>query len=183
MNLYIRYFNYEALATNMDDVVNFISTIEEIHMDDNAYDRIAKFMDSDNSYPFRLKVSYSNYILFLKTEARNLEEFKEWEQNRSQVNHMSMAERKRLIMEQLEQKQEGWYDASIMFKRAVVIPESGKCQYFDNTFRAKVKAESAVDCYNQMIEHLQNRQDIDPRSQFPSVKSDNFIHVFLGSEA
>ena len=31
-----------------------------------------------------------------------------------------------------------------------------------------------------MIEHLKNRQDVDPRSQFPSAKGTNFTFEFVG---
>ena len=181
MNLYVRYFDHETLAYNMDDVVAFLQSISEIKVDDHAIDRILNFVDSDSVYPFRLKVSYSNYVLFLKTEARDLEEFKYLEQMRKQKReeeHLSMAERKRTQMELLNTKQEGWYEARLLFKRVVMNPESGKCQYVDTEFRVRLKAESPMNCYNRIIEHLQNRQDVDSRSQFPSVKSNNFEYRF-----
>ena len=185
MNLYVRYFDHETLAYNMDDVVAFLQSISEIKVDDHAIDRILNFVESDNVYPFRLKVSYSNYVLFLKTEARDLAEFKYLEQMRKQKReeeHLSMAERKRTQMEQLTAKREGWYEATLLFKRVVMNPESGKCQYVDTEFRVRLKAESPMNCYNRIIEHLQNRQDVDPRSQFPSVKSSNFEYKFLDEE-
>jgi hypothetical protein len=182
MNLYVRYFDHETLAYNMDDVVAFLNSIGEIKVDHNAIDRIINFVESDSTYPFRLKVSYSNYVLFLKTEAKDLEDFKYQEKLRKEqraAEHMTMAEKKRLQQDLLNEKHVGWYEASLMFKRVIMNPESGKCQYVDTLFRVRLKAESAMDCYNRIIEHLQNRQDVDPRSQFPSVKSNNFEYKFL----
>ena len=37
-------------------------------------------------------------------------------------------------------------------------------------------------CYDRIVEHLQNRQDVDPRSQFPSAKSNNFEYIFLDAD-
>ena len=65
MNLYVRYFDHETLATNMDEVVNFLNSINEIKVDDSVVSRIMSFVETEGEYPFRLKVSYSNYVLFL----------------------------------------------------------------------------------------------------------------------
>jgi hypothetical protein len=46
----------------------------------------------------------------------------------------------------------------------------------------KLKAESVQDCYDKVLEHLRNRQDIDSRSQYPSIKSPNFEFSYLGEE-
>ena len=185
MNLYVRYFDHETLAYNMDDVVAFLNSIGEFKVDNNSIDRILNFVQSDNTYPFRLKVSYSNYVLFLKTEAKDMEEFKALEQQRKEqraAEHMTMAEKKKMQQDMLNEEHVGWYEASLLFKRVVQHPETGKCQYVDTVFRVRLKAQSAMDCYNRIIEHLQNRQDVDPRSQFPSVKSSNFEYKFLESE-
>lgn len=184
MNLYVRYFDYDALATDMQEVVAFLSSVKEIKYDDNAVERIQSFWQSDTTFPYRMKVSYSNYVLFLKTEAKTLEEFKQLERMRKLQGegHMSMAERKRTQMEMLNERHVGWYEATLTFKRVVVNPETGKCQYVDTRFRVRLKAESAVDCYNRIIEHLQNRQDLDPRCQYPSVKSNSFEWAFLDGD-
>ena len=185
MNLYVRYFDHETLATNMDEVVAFLSSIREIKVDDSVIDRILNFADSNDTNPFRLKVSYSNYVLFLKTEAKDLAEFKYLEKMRKEQrtdNRMTMADRKRTQMEQLNEPHIGWYEASLTFKRVVQNPDTGKCQYVDTFFKVRLKAKSALDAYNRIIEHLQNRQDVDPRSQFPSAKSSNYEYTFLDIE-
>ncbi len=185
MNLYVRYFDNETLATNMDEVVAFLSSINEIRVDDSIIGRIINFVESEALYPFRLKVSYSNYVLFLKTEAKDLAEFKEIERLRKEQrsdSRMLMSDRKKTIMDILNESHHGWYDATLMFKRVVQNPETGKCKYVDTRFRVRLIADSAMHCYERIIDHLQNRQDVDPRSQFPSSKSNNFEYVFLDAD-
>lgn len=183
MNLFIRYFDHEALATNIDEAAEFLSTIDEIKIDNSVINRIRSFMESANLYPFRLKVSYSNYVLFLKTEAANIEEFKEMEALRKQQKAEgitpNLADRKKTIMDILAEEKPGWYEGSILFKRVVQIPETNKFQYKDTRFTARVKANSPMDCYNRIIEHLQSRPEVDQRSQFPSAKSNNFEYKLL----
>lgn len=184
MNLYVRYFDFETLATNMNEVAEFLSTINEINVDENAFGRIKTFWESENHYPFRLKVSFSNYVLFLKTEALNLDEFKHLEQVRKESKAdappQTMSEKKRSLLDTLNEVKEGWYEASIMFKRVVQIRATNKFQYKDTRFKVRLKASSPMDCYNRIVEHLRNRQDVDPRSQFPSAKSSNFEYSFVG---
>ena len=91
-----------------------------------------------------------------------------------------MTERRRTIQDILNEPRYGWYEASLTFKRVVLIPETSKFQYKDTLFRVRVKAQSAMDCYNRIVDHLRNRQDVDSRSQFPSSKSSNFYYTYLG---
>ena len=37
-----------------------------------------------------------------------------------------------------------------------------------------------MDAYNRIIDHLKNRNDVDPRSQFPSAKSSSFEYQYMG---
>lgn len=185
MNLYVRYFDHETLATNMDDVVDFLQSIREIKVNDDMLARVDDFLQSDNTFPFRLKVNYSNYVLFLKTDAQDMEEFKILEQQRKaqrEEGRMTAAERKRMQLEALNEPQSGWYEAQIVFKRVMMNVITAKCSYVDTVFKARLKADSAMDCYNRVIDYLQSRSDIDPRSQFPSPKNSNFEYTFLGQE-
>lgn len=187
MNLYVRYFDYETLATNMNEVAEFISSIKEINVDENSLARVKNFWESDNAYPFRLKVSFSNYVLFLKTDAHDLLEFKYLEQLRKEnkgdgVAPQTMSEKKRSLLDALNEPKEGWYEATLMFKRVVQIRTTNKFQYRDTRFKVRLKAASPMDCYNRVVEHLRNRQDVDPRSQFPSAKSANFVYTFLDDD-
>lgn len=187
MNLYVRYFDYETLVTNMNEVAEFISSIKEINVDENSLARVKNFWESDNAYPFRLKVSFSNYVLFLKTDAHDLPEFKYLEQLRKEnkgdgVAPQTMSEKKRSLLDALNEPKEGWYEATLMFKRVVQIRTTNKFQYRDTRFKVRLKAASPMDCYNRVVEHLRNRQDVDPRSQFPSAKSANFVYTFLDDD-
>ena len=187
MNLYVRYFDYETLATNMNEVAEFISSIKEINVDENSLARVKNFWESDNAYPFRLKVSFSNYVLFLKTDDHDLPEFKYLEQLRKEnkgdgVAPQTMSEKKRSLLDALNEPKEGWYEATLMFKRVVQIRTTNKFQYRDTRFKVRLKAASPMDCYNRVVEHLRNRQDVDPRSQFPSAKSANFVYTFLDDD-
>lgn len=183
MNLYVRYFDHETLATSVDEALDFLSTIQEIKLDGNTAERINAFLHSSNTYPFRLKVSFSNYVLFLKTEAQTLAEFKKLEQLRKEqkvdVRPTLMADRKRSVLDYLNEEHPGWYEATLVFKRVVQIRETSKFQYKDTRFSVRLKAKSGMDCYNRIVNHLRNRQDVDPRSQFPSAKSSNFEFKFV----
>ena len=185
MNLYVRYFDHEHLAKSVDDALEFLSSIPEIKLESNAASRITTFLNSSNLYPFRLKVSYSNYVLFLKTEAENLEQFKEEEALRKEqkIDRVStMAERKKSIIDALNEENIGWWEAGLTFKRVLIIPETGKCKYVDTPFRARLKAVSAIDAYNRIVDHLKSRPEVDPRSQFPSAKSEKFEYQFIGED-
>lgn len=185
MNLFIRYFNHETLAHSVDEAVDFLTSIGEIKMDNNVAAKISDFLESDNSYPFRLKVSYSNYVLFLKTEADNIDEFHRLEQENKAVKiegrAMSNADRKRMQLEALNVENPGWYEGTIVFKRVVVDPVTNKCRYIDTPFTVRCKAISPMDCYNRMIDHLKSRADLDPRCQYPSVRSSSYIYKFVGA--
>ncbi|MBQ8710991.1 MAG: hypothetical protein IJ550_10565 [Bacteroidaceae bacterium] len=186
MNLYVRYFDHECLAKSVEEAIDFLRSIPEIKVESNAASRITTFLNSSNLYPFRLKVSYSNYVLFLKTEAENLEQFKEEEAMRKEQKAeriTTMAERKKTILDALNEEKVGWWEAALTFKRVLTIPETGKCKYVDTPFRVRLRALSAMDAYNRIINHLKNRPEVDPRSQFPSAKSDKFEYQFIGEES
>lgn len=184
MNLYIRYFEQDTLARNMDEAVEFMKTVRDLKMTDETVARIRTFYESSNLYPYRLKVGYTNYVLFLKTEATTLEEFKKMEQERNEqkANGTYVPEKKKSILEMMADPRPGWYEASLTFKRVVQIKETNKFQYRDTRFRARLKAESPMDCYERIVTHLRNRQDVDSRSQFPSARSNNFEYKYLGND-
>ncbi len=184
MNLYIRYFNQETVATNMDEAAAFLETLHDVKLADDALNRVSFYYTSNNQYPFRLKVNFTNYVLFLKTEASNLEEFKRMEQLRNEQKETGTytSEKKKSALEIMAEPNPGWYEASITFKRVVPIHDTNKFQYCDTRFSARLKAESPMDCYNRIINHLRNRQDVDSRSQFPSAKSANYTYKYLGEQ-
>ena len=184
MNLYIRYFEQDTLATNMDEAVAFLETVRDLKMSDEVVNRITLYYNSNNLYPYRLKVGYTNYVLFLKTEASTLEEFKRMEQirNEQKANGTYVPEKKKSLLEIMSEPKPGWYEAALTFKRVVQIRETSKFQYRDTRFRVRLKAESPLDAYDRIVTHLRNRQDVDSRSQFPSAKSSSFTYKYLGEE-
>ena len=162
MNLYVRYFDKETLAMSVDEAMAFLASIPEINVDTNAAGRIAAFMAGDSVYPYRLKVSFTNYVLFLKTPANTLEEFKHMEQMRKEQKGdarvgSTAQDRKRSVMDILMDEHPGWYEGTLMFKRVVPIQDTNKFQYKDTRFRARLKARSGMDCYNRIVNHLRNR--------------------------
>ena len=72
------------------------------------------------------------------------------------------------------------YDRVKSMKEFLVqmVQGTGKFQYRDTRFVARVKAFSGLDCYNRIVDHL--RQRVDERSQFPSAKGKNFRFRYLG---
>lgn len=185
MNLYIRYFAHEAFVKSVEEAADFLRTIPEIKVDPQLINRIHTFYTGTSTYPYHLKVSFNNYVIIIKSDAESMEEFKEMQKKREEQKGenrqpMPAAERRRTIQDILNEPRPGWYEASLTFKRVVLIPETSKFQYKDTLFRVRLKAQSAADCYNRIVEHLRNRQDVDSRSQFPSAKSSNFFYSFLG---
>ena len=185
MNLYIRYFAHEAFVKSVDEAVDFLRTIPEIKVEQPLINRINAFYTGTSIYPYHLKVSFNNYVIIIKSDAESMEEFKDQQKKREEQKNdpkhaAVVTERRRTIQDILNEPRYGWYEASLTFKRVVLIPETSKFQYKDTLFRVRLKAQSPMDCYNRIVDHLRNRQDVDSRSQFPSSKSSNFFYTYLG---
>ena len=180
MNLFVKYFDHETVVGNVDEAVNFLAGIDEINLGDYQIKSIGDYYRSANRYPFRMKVSNINYVLFLKTETATVEDFQKEQKALKEQKIVGGQGRKNAIVEYLNEEHVGWYQARIVFKRVVPIQATTKFKYVDVEFEAKLKATSGMDCYNRVIEHLKNRQDLDQRCQYPSVKSDRFTFEFLG---
>ncbi len=178
MNLYVRYFDKETLATNVEDAIDFLASIPEIAMDDDLADDIRAYADSDVFYPKRYKVRPRVYFIIIKTEAATMLDFKQKKALRPGPNMASQHDTVAPAIVRLNEEREGWYEGSLDFKRVVMIPSTGKHEYRDTHFVANVKAISGQDCYNRIVEHLRSR--VDGRSQFPSAKGKNFKFKFLG---
>lgn len=184
MNLYLRYFNDEILARSLDEAVDFLTNIPDLHVDDALVDDLRRFLESDMSYPKRYKVRPRVYFIAIKTTANTLEEFKA--NNKKPVptaeHERSPYANKDVKAANLAVQNPGWYEGAIVFKRVVPIPGTGKFQYSDTQFIAQVRAMSGQDCYERIVNHLRNRQDVDLRSQFPSARGRNFSFTYLGVE-
>ncbi len=178
MNLYLRYFDRETLVHSVDDAVAFLYDIEEIGMNPVLEADVREYAASEVYYPKRYKIRPRVYFIIIKTEAATMLDFKE----KRAVHGPSVADDRRNLastaLTRLNEDQFGWYEGTIDFKRVLQVPGTGKFQYRDTHFVACCKAESGIDCYSRIIEHL--RQRVDSRSQFPSAKGKNFKFRFLG---
>ena len=185
MNIYARYFDNEIVVHSLDELFNFLASLQDIHVDDRLVEEITAYINSDITYPKRHKVRPRVYFILIKTTANSLEEFKANNKNANSASPeiYPSAQTQRVKENRsfvLMEENIGWYFGRINFKRVILIPGTQKFQYRDTTFAAYVRAVSAIDCYDRIIDHLKNRQDVDPRSQFPSARGTNFTYEFVG---
>lgn len=176
MNLYLRYFDSEILVTNVDDAIAFLANIDDIGMNPMLEKDIRDYAASDVFYPKRYKIRPRVYFIIIKTEAANMQDFKD-----KKAVHAGGAQGAKPVSSavmKLNEERFGWYEGSIDFKRVQLVPGTGKFQYRDTHFVARVKAASGQECYDRIVDHLSQR--VDSRSQFPSAKGKNFKFQYLG---
>ena len=174
MNIYARYFDRDILVKSVDELIDFLSSISDIHINKELVNDITSYVNSDITYPKRYKIRPRVYFILIKTDAATIEDFKN-NKNAAKANNSSeQATKKDQRTLSLNEVNPGWFKGTINFKRVVQIPETGKFQYEDTTFAALVKAASGQECYERIVSHLKKRQDIDLRSQFPSARGSNF---------
>lgn len=179
MNLYLRYFDKETLAHSVEEAVCFLRSIREINVTPELENDIRIYAKSDVFYPKRYKLRPRVYFIIIKTEAATMLDFKQKKALRpSPAAQKSQEHTNTNPYEYLYQERYGWYEGELNFKRVVMIRETGKHEYRDTRFVVRCKAVSGAECYQRMIENLRLR--VDPRSQFPSIKGDNFKFRFLG---
>lgn len=178
MNLYIRYFDEEVLVPGVQEALEFLSSLDDVEVTEEMTSELEKFMASSAMFPKHIKVRARSFFIAIKTTAATMEEFKA--KGANQVKTEKAAQKEALAG--YAKSQPGWYAAKITFKRVIQNPETQKAAYIDTPFVSKLKAESVQDCYDKVLSHLRSRQDIDPRSQYPSIKSPNFEFDFLGEE-
>lgn len=178
MNLYLRYFDREILVKNVDEAIDFLRDIDEIGMNPVLETDIRDYVGSDVFYPKRYKIRPRVYFIIIKTDAKSMQDFKEKRALHTDPETGEKVRQASPVMMKLTEECEGWYEGSIDFKRVSLVPGTGKFQYRDAHFEARVKAFSGLDCYNRIVDHL--RQRVDERSQFPSAKGKNFKFRFLG---
>ena len=177
MNLYLRYFDREVFVSNADQAIDFLKSIPEISVDADLEADIREYAASDVCYPKRYKVRPRVYFIVIKTTATTLAEFKV---NGGRTQSLAESSEKEPAARFSINDRPGWYEGEILFKRVVPIPGTTKFQYKDTRFKARCKARNAQECYNRIVDHLRSRQDVDARSQFPSVKGKNFSCSYLG---
>ena len=177
MNLYLRYFDKETLVHDVDDAIDFLASIQEIGMNPDLEADIRDYVASDVYYPKRYKIRPRVYFIIIKTEAPTMLDFKQKKALRINSDTPERHETNQVLL-RLNEEQEGWYEGALDFKRVVMIPATGKHEYRDTHFVVRCKANSGLDCYNRIVDHLRGR--VDSRSQFPSAKGKNFKFKYLG---
>jgi len=178
MNLYLRYFDRETLVSNVDEALDFLASIEDIGMNPVLANDIRDYVASDVFYPKRYKIRPRVYFIIIKTDAASMQDFKEKKAVHPTAQAAARDRGGSPTLAKLNEEKFGWYEGMIDFKRVLLVPGTGKFQYRDTHFVARVKAVSGIDCYNRIVEHLQER--VDERSQFPSAKGKNFKFRYLG---
>jgi len=178
MNLYLRYFDKETLVTKVDDAVAFLYNIDEIGMNPVLEADVRNYAASDVFYPKRYKIRPRVYFIIIKTEAATMQDFKDKKALHATPTPSERDKSGNPSLVRLNEEQAGWYEGVIDFKRVLMVPGTGKFQYRDTHFVARCKANSGLECYNRIIDHL--RQRVDNRSQFPSAKGKNFHFKYLG---
>ena len=124
MNYYVRYFDEETLVASMDEVIDFLSNIDDIDMTPDLIQELNDYANSDVFFPKRYKVRSRVYFIIIKTEAATMQDFKDKKALRP-VAHKPVDD---ILNEELE----GWYEATLSFKR-VVMNHNGKCEYRDTS--------------------------------------------------
>lgn len=181
MNLYLRYFDKETLAYNVDEALDFLRSIPEIDINPDLEADIRDYAESDVFYPKRYKVRPRVYFIIIKTAAATMLDFKQKKALRSNIPSAPGFERRDIAitaLTRLTEDRPGWYEGTLDFKRVIMVSGTGKHEYRDTHFVACCKANSGQDCYNRIVEHLRDR--VDSRSQFPSAKGKNFRFKYLG---
>ena len=176
MKIYLRYFDEEILVSNPDEAVDFLLHDLDVVVSDEVLDAVYDYCESKNMFPKRFKISPKAYFIVIKTTAETMEEFKA---NAHSSTDTAAATEKEQLQRVLSAEQPGWYDVRLTFKRVIGTPE-GKFQYVDTDFECKLKAHSVMECHERVMNHLRTREDVDPRSQFPSVKGNKFHAEYIG---
>jgi len=189
MNIYARYFNQDTLVYSYEELMDFLSSIPEIPVNQRLADDVRAYIESDMPYPRRYKIRPRVYFILIKTNAQSMEEFKANRKNTEEddehaqmrpAQNQAPTSKKDQKVAQLANGRDGWYYASITFKRVIQIASTNKFRYQDTTFSAYIHANSGSECYQRIVDHLKNRPEIDLRSQFPSAKGANFSFQYVG---
>ena len=191
MNIYARYFDQDILVHSYDELMQFLSSIPEIPINQRMEEDVRAYVESDMPYPKRYKIRPRVYFILIKTSAETMEEFKAHRKNTGASypsaqqkfvpKENGIVNKKEIRTSQLAEERYGWYLGTIVFKRVLQISGTTKFRYQDTTFQAYIKAHSGNECYERIIAHLKKRPEIDLRSQFPSAKGNNFTFEYVGS--
>ncbi len=179
MNVYARYFDEEIMANSFEELWAFICGIDGLAATESLRQEVQEYAEGKYSYAKRFKVNTRSYFILIKTTAATLQEFKD-NATKESSSKQELEKEKEAFANVIGEERIGWYKAEIQFKRVVPQEVAGKFQYIDTEFSARLKARSIQDCYDRLITYLRSREDIDSRSQFPSIKGRNFIAQYQG---
>ena len=189
MNIYARYFNQDILVHSFDELMDFLSSIQEIPITQRLVDEVRAYVQSDMPYPRRYKIRPRVYFIMIKTTAETIEEFKSHRKEAIAEDAPvvmrpadAVQTKKEIKAAQLAEQRSGWYYATIVFKRVIQVAATTKFRYQDTVFEAFVRANSGAECFDKVIAHLKNRPEVDSRSQFPSARGSNFTFEYVGTE-
>ena len=189
MNIYARYFNQDILVHSFDELMDFLSSIQEIPITQRLVDEVRAYVQSDMPYPRRYKIRPRVYFIMIKTTAETMEEFKSHRKEAIAEDAPvvmrpadAVQTKKEIKAAQLAEQRSGWYYATIVFKRVIQVAATTKFRYQDTVFEAFVRANSGAECFDKVIAHLKNRPEVDSRSQFPSARGSNFTFEYVGTE-
>lgn len=175
MNYYARYFESEGVFSSPQELVGFLSGIPQIEMTDELSGAILQFCADKTSFPRHFRLPNKSTFIVIKTNALTLDEFK----TRGANGGVVPGEQKEQKQGAADEIRPGMYSVQIHFRRAIVNPETRKCSFVDEDFEVEMLAQSQRQCFEVVVEHLKNHPDVDPRSQYPSIRSSNFTATLI----
>ena len=110
MNLYLRYFDNEVLVHNVEEALDFLSSIPDIQLTPELEDDIRNYASNDVFYPKRYKVRPRVYFIVIKTEAATMMDFKQKKALRPVVDGIVRKDNPAIM--HLNEEREGWYEVS-----------------------------------------------------------------------
>ena len=107
MNIYVRYFDHEALFHTAEEVVEFLRNLNDFEVTPEIENAVFEYGRGNMPYAKRCHVRPGTYFLLIKNTAETLEEFKA---NRRPAETPSFTDKrgKEIRTEQLEEEKEGW---------------------------------------------------------------------------
>lgn len=175
MNYYARYFESEGVFSSPQALVDFLSGVPQIEMTEELSGAIFQFCADKTSFPRHFRLPNKSTFIVIKTNAVTLDEFKTRGANGGVVP-ADQKEHKHIAADDIRP---GMYNVRMHFRRAIVNPETKKCCFVDDDFEVEMLAQSQRQCFDVVVEHLKNHPDVDPRSQYPSIRSSNFTATLI----
>lgn len=170
MNYYARYFDSEGVFPTPESLIEFLTSISQILMTEELSDAVLKFCADKTSHPRHFRLPNKTTFIIIKTNSSTLEEFK----TRGANGGTMPAEIKETKQGPADEINPGKYEVRMVFRRAIVNPETRKCSFVEEIFEVEMLAQSQRHCFDVVMEHLKSHPDVDPRSQYPSIRSANF---------